>query len=285
LLQAAASAAAELGVELTFVEDSSSSSFTTSSAVTSDYVLYSAVCNLVHRTKDHDLLFTVLSLIRRDPSFTADPNYFLYCKYDPPRRYCDKASAADKKVSFTEVLPALFHAKFDPNLQQRPRIEFKDFTLNEAEVDEAIKTAIQDEKKNSVYGVDLDKPDHVLSVKVLDDSRRNQGLLSPQQQQIPAELILQYHEVNDSGECNSKPFKVPDEVKFHGGDRFLEDIERIPVTEEFLSTLRKVDDTIRNEEIPRGVLKRGKKLKSKVSLDSNNIISSKRQRKRVVKIF
>lgn len=121
LLQAAASAAAELGVELTFVEDSSSfSSFTTSSAVTSDYVLYSAVCNLVHRTKDHDLLFTVLSLIRRDPSFTADPNYFLYCKYDPPRRYCDKASAADKKVSFTEVLPALFHAKFDPNSVVRP---------------------------------------------------------------------------------------------------------------------------------------------------------------------
>lgn len=123
LLQAAASAAAELGVELTFVEDSSSSSsssFTTSTAVTSDYVLYSAIYNLVHRTKDHDLLFTVLSLIRRDPNFTADPNYFLYCKYDPPRRYCDKASAADKKVSFTEVLPALFHAKFDPNSVVRP---------------------------------------------------------------------------------------------------------------------------------------------------------------------
>lgn len=124
LLQAAASAAAELGVQLTFIEDSSSSPYTTTaagaSAVTSDYVLYSAVCNLVQRTKDPDLLFTVLSLIRRDPSFTADPNYFLFCKYDPPRRYCDKASAADKKMSFIEVLPALFHAKFDPNTIVRP---------------------------------------------------------------------------------------------------------------------------------------------------------------------
>ena len=188
-------------------------------------------------------------------------------------------SISRKKVYCHELM----YAKFDPNLQQRPQIDFKDFTLNEAEVDEAIQSAIQDEKKFSVSGVDLDKPDHVLSVKVLDDSRRNQGLLSPQQHQIPAELISQYHEVNDSGECNSKPFKVPDDLKFHEGDRFLEDIERMPVTEEILSTLRKIDDKIRNEEIPRGGLKRGKKLKSKVSLDSNNIISSKRQRKRVVK--
>jgi len=120
LLQAAASAAADLGVELTFEEESTTTAGVSVETVTPDYILYSAVCNLVHRTKDPDLLFTVLSLIKRDPTFNADPSYFLYSKYDPPRRYCDKAYTNDKKASFTEVLPALFHAKFDPNSVVRP---------------------------------------------------------------------------------------------------------------------------------------------------------------------
>jgi hypothetical protein len=43
-------------------------------------------------------------------------------------------SISRKKVYCHELM----YAKFDPETQLRPRIDFKDFTLNEEEVDEAI---------------------------------------------------------------------------------------------------------------------------------------------------
>jgi hypothetical protein len=105
-------------------------------------------------------------------------------------------------------------------------------------------------------------------------------LLIPQQLEIPNEMKVQYLDINDSGECKS--FNVPDELKFHGGDRFLEDIEKMSITESFLNSIRRVDDKTRAGERSRGGLKREAILKPK-QIDPDNIITSKRQRKVVVK--
>ena len=193
-------------------------------------------------------------------------------------------SISRKKVYCHELM----YAKFDPDLQQRPQIDFRDFTLSEKEVDEAIQSAIRNDKKSIEPDEDMVVPEHVLSVKVLSDSKRNQGFLTPQQLEIPNEMKVQYLDINDSGECKSfnvpecKSFNVPDELKFHGEDRFLEDIERMPVTESFLNSIRRVDDKIQAGELSRGGVKREAMLKPK-QIDPDNIISSKRQRKIAVK--
>jgi hypothetical protein len=139
-------------------------------------------------------------------------------------------SISRKKIYCHEIM----YAKFDPETQTRPLIDFKDFSLDEAQVDEAIQSAITAEKEQKQTDGD-EIPEHVLSVKLLSDSRRNQGLLSPQQRDIPEEMQKQYHETNGSGECDE--FNVPDELKFKG-DRLFEDIEKMK------SHLGKERDTI-----------------------------------------
>jgi hypothetical protein len=185
-------------------------------------------------------------------------------------------SISRKKVYCHEIM----YAKFDAEKQARPVIDFRDFTLEEAEVDEAIKTAMSTEANKRV-----EIPKHVLSVKVLSDSKRNQGLLSAQQKAIPDEMKADFE--HGSGECDE--FKVPDELKFNG-DRLLEDIRRMKsrlgkgsLSESILEAIRNVEDKVGSAVLTRGNLKRRKKPKSKVSLDPDNILSSKRQRKRAVK--
>ncbi len=188
-------------------------------------------------------------------------------------------SVSRKKVYCHELM----YAKFDAETQARLSINFRDFTLDEAEVDDAIKLAMSTEAQSKESD---EIPKHVLSVKVLSDSKRNQGLLSPQQQVIPEKMKADFHE-HGSGECDE--FKVPDELKFNG-DRLLEDIQRMKsrlghgsLSESILNAIKNVEDKIGNVVLTRGSLKRGKKPKSKVSLDPDNIISSKRQRIRAVK--
>jgi hypothetical protein len=166
------------------------------------------------------------------------------------------------------------YAKFDPNVQQRPQIDFRDFTLNENEVDQAIQSSIALDEENRLSKDEFKIPEHVLSVKMLSDSKRNQGLLSPQQQPIPAEMRIQYHEANDSGECKS--FQIPDELKFQKGDRLLD--ERMPITDSILKAIKNVDRKIVESALTRGSLRRDGMSKSKL-IDPNNIISSKRKRK------
>jgi hypothetical protein len=83
----------------------------------------------------------------------------------------------------------LMYAKFDPNVQQRPQIDFRDFTLNETEIDQAIQSSIALDEEKILSKDEFKVPEHVLSVKMLSDSKRNQGLLSPQQQPIPEEIL------------------------------------------------------------------------------------------------
>ncbi len=80
-------------------------------------------------------------------------------------------SVSRKKVHCHEAM----YAKFDAEYQTRPRIDFKDFTLDKDEVDDAILQA----RSNPVAQPNLDKevdqsviPNHVLSVKALSDFKR-----------------------------------------------------------------------------------------------------------------
>jgi hypothetical protein len=179
-------------------------------------------------------------------------------------------SISRKKVYCHELM----YAKFDPNVQQRPQIDFRDFTLNETEIDQAIQSAIALDDEKKLPKDEFKVPEHVLSVKMLSDSKRNQGLLSPQQQPIPEEMRVQYHEANDSGEC--KTFQLPDVLKIQGGDRLLD--EKIPITDSILNEIRSVDRKTDESVLTRGSLKRVGKSKSKL-IDSDNIVSSKRKRK------
>jgi hypothetical protein len=106
---------------------------------------------------------------------------------------------ADNKVLSISSCHELMYAMFDPEIQLRPQIDFKDFTLDEVEVDKAIKTAICAEQDMEISKDAMQIPDHVLSVKVLSDSKRNQNLLSPQQRNIPDDMRNKYHETADSG--------------------------------------------------------------------------------------
>jgi len=120
-------------------------------------------------------------------------------------------SISRKKVHCHEAM----YAKFDAENQTRPRIEFKDFTLNRDEVDAAICQARQhDEASNEKQVEDsvMDAPKHVLSVKVLSDSKRNQRLLSPNQQDVPVAMANRFHEAEGSGE-NTEP-EIPESLKF-----------------------------------------------------------------------
>lgn len=123
LLQAAAVAAAELGVNLTFVADEFGNSNRTEQ-IPQDYVIYSTVCKLVRKTKSNDILFLVLSLIKRDPTLSLPSNQSMLAKYSAPFTYYESNSEIDTfmKISRTvvDILPTLYHAKFDPNNTVRP---------------------------------------------------------------------------------------------------------------------------------------------------------------------
>jgi hypothetical protein len=95
------------------------------------------------------------------------------------------------------------YAKFDAEFQTRPRIDFKDFTLDKDEIDAAIQMArlqpgaqpnlqnnknVMGEKTTYPNPDDVSVPDHVLSVKVLSDFKRNTEMNSTQLNPIPDHL-------------------------------------------------------------------------------------------------
>jgi hypothetical protein len=137
-------------------------------------------------------------------------------------------SISRKKVYCHELM----YAKFDPDTQSKPQIDFKDFTLDADEIDCAIRkakaskgnndhvsTASKDNLARAADGI----PSLVLSVKSMSDSKRNQHLLFPEQREIPAQMVKIYHDAEGSGE--SGKFEVPETLKFQR-DLLLEDIAR-----------------------------------------------------------
>jgi hypothetical protein len=132
-------------------------------------------------------------------------------------------SVSRKKVNCHEEM----YAKFDAEHRTRPRIEFKDFTLDKDEIDGAMKAAraaraavlenceiaypyMHDDEGNMVnktitypHPDDIAIPDHVLSVKALSDWKRNQHLNTPSIGTIPPNLqsvSIQFTSARSRGE-------------------------------------------------------------------------------------
>ena len=65
------------------------------------------------QTGDPTVVFGVLAIVRRDPSFGLRETAALQAEYAPPQLRVPTAQ-------LHRILPALFHAKFDPNTVARP---------------------------------------------------------------------------------------------------------------------------------------------------------------------
>jgi hypothetical protein len=180
-------------------------------------------------------------------------------------------SISRKKVYCHEMM----YAKFDAETQTRPRIDFKNFTLDADEVDAAIQKVreLGERKRQSDSTTNLGTdilvdviPSHVLSVKALSDSKRNQHLLTPDDRVIPSDMIKTYHEAEGSGECSK--FDVPETLKFRG-DLLLDDLKRMRESQEgdtLSESIVKAIKTIDDEQVDpptRGMLKRGLKSRKK----------------------
>jgi hypothetical protein len=123
------------------------------------------------------------------------------------------------------------YAKFDPETMSRPRIEFKDFTLDKHEVDKAIAQA-KDETlpispgarpnlNNLLRPATTEIPDHVLSVKSLSDAKRNVSFNTPSiNNDFPTEMeVFNSSQLHDPGE----KFDIPDYL-LSKRDNLLEEI-------------------------------------------------------------
>jgi hypothetical protein len=211
-------------------------------------------------------------------------------------------SVSRKKVHCHEDM----YAKFDAQHQVRPRINFRDFTLDKEEVDAAVRKAItrravsqncelayphlHDEDGNMINKViacpDPDEiaiPDHVLSVKVLSDFKRDQHLNQTSVKDIPPHLQTAFNSPQpDPGEnC-----EVPEPVRLTK-DLLLEEIEKFKkrlgernLTDRIVRALKIVEDETTNLAPGRNSLKR----KKKFGIDPNNVTLGRRGRKAEVKI-
>ena len=187
------------------------------------------------------------------------------------------------------------YARYDATTMDRPRIEFRDFTLHACEIDDAIQMAKLEDEKSMMENAKDDKtrieqmkvqqvPDHVLSVKSLSDAKRNQNFNTPSIGNVPDKMIELYHKDVGSGESSES--EVPEALQFRG-DLLLDDIQKMKdrqgvgtLSEEILKALRKVEEELGNTAPKRGELKRGLKPK-KTGINENNIAVSKRQRKTI----
>jgi hypothetical protein len=73
----------------------------------------------------------------------------------------------------------------------RPMVDFKDFKLDKDEIDAAIEEANapeRDDEPSDRQNENQEVPDHVLSIKVLSDKRRNKSMNTPTITDIPLEL-------------------------------------------------------------------------------------------------
>ena len=96
-------------------------------------------------------------------------------------------SVSRKKVHCHEEC----YAKFDLTTQTRPLITFKDFTLVESEIDDAIAEAkTMDNNALKKFKQDHGIPKHVPSVKILSDFNRNSYLNEdPESSDIPRNMM------------------------------------------------------------------------------------------------
>ena len=65
------------------------------------------------QAKDSSILFAVLALIKRDPTFGTGPSRHLAVEYAAP-------AVQLSSTKLIEMLPLLYHARFDPNTTVRP---------------------------------------------------------------------------------------------------------------------------------------------------------------------
>ena len=212
-------------------------------------------------------------------------------------------SISRKKVHCHEMM----YAKFDAETQSRPKIDFKDFTLDKEEVDNAIEKARESEIQSqpvanhnlndpdlttatpptNLNPDDFQVPDHVLSVKVLSDFKRNQDLNQASiSDGIPKALSSFNLPQHDSGEnC-----EVPEPLNVNR-NRLLEEIKMFKkrlgdknLTTRIIEALKEVEENVSNlAPKKRGLVKKKKVLNGNV--DPANIAHGKRKvRKLNVKV-
>jgi hypothetical protein len=168
-------------------------------------------------------------------------------------------SISRKKVHCHEMM----YAKFDAEYQSRPRIEFKDFTLDKEEIETAFRKAeavlrtypnldkeINDEKKSIHFNDKISNiPDHVLSIKALSDCKRNADLNKEQTAPIPEDLHTKFNAPHqDPGEeC-----EIPAQLRINK-DLLLEEIAKFKsllgdqnLTDKIKKALRIVEDETTN---------------------------------------
>ena len=189
-------------------------------------------------------------------------------------------SISRKKVHCHEMM----YARFDAETQTRPVIDFKDFKLDKEEVDEAIQQAITSDNE-PVANPDLNKvvsavPDHVLSVKVLSDAKRNQNLNAPSlSENIPPALKSFNLPQHDPGEnC-----EVPEPLRMNK-DLLLEEIKQFKarlgernLTEKIIAALKEVEDNVTNQAPGKQSMPKKKKF-TDGDVSASNISLGKRTR-------
>ena len=189
-------------------------------------------------------------------------------------------SISRKKVHCHEEM----YAKFDPDTMSSPKIDFKDFKLNKDEIDAAIEKANEPEQSNNVNEAAgaLQAPDHVLSVKVLGDHRRNKSMNTPTVTEIPIEMEAFNLPQQDPGEKLDLP-----EILKPNWDLLLEEIKRFKnktengstLTESILKALKQSKRKMSVQE-PLTRLVESSKDKSG-NVDAKNISQGKRRRKSI----
>jgi hypothetical protein len=191
-------------------------------------------------------------------------------------------SISRKKVHCHEEM----YAKYDPETMTKPMIDFKDFKLDKNEIDAAIEEAnapeLPDLQDNEPFDHDdksQEVPDHVLSVKVLSDTRRNKSMNTPTITDIPLELKAFNLPQQDSGENFDSPINsksswnlLLEEIK-----RFKNKTKETTLTESILNALKGLDVKMSSEK-PFIRLNKASKDKSG-DVDSKNIALGKRRRK------
>lgn len=78
-----------------------------SNSSTGGYGIYSKVCRIAKKASDASVIFAVLALIRRDPSFGMDSTAHILERYKAPISQIDPAR-------LTALLPLLFQGKYEP---------------------------------------------------------------------------------------------------------------------------------------------------------------------------
>ena len=113
LAAAAATAAAELNIYTSTgtgeSQDGSGRGNASDAPAQGQYGVYTKVCKVAKKAGDASLVFAVLSLVRRDPSFgcVGSETEHMFCRYKAPMATIDKTKTKT-------LLPMLYQAKFDP---------------------------------------------------------------------------------------------------------------------------------------------------------------------------